>query len=351
MKPKGRKKENMINNKKDGSPSYYEKIIGFVTSDKFDKKLKLIFKNEYFEWLLKRNRKYFTAPIQNLYQCFHKHKSPLTKYYFKSKEFKNDLKLSFVIYKIMKDALEFSGNFRFLNQVVHKLSDSPLFPEDFPLTKIIKENQGTILTQKEWNEKLFYSSEQYTDYLIYFETLWLGDISEIQLKDFLFNLYQSKSGVNKLAWFRNINANDYLGDNFKFSNFTRFNKYVLNDSEEIYLNLFTKLAPYYYGYLSGIVSEKDFHSVVVPEMREYILAQIKYRICEGFQLKEKSKNIYYYFDYLKFGDGKYPKFAIDEFPDSEQKHILKLLQKSQDSNLKIKNFDLMNYLKNKFKGE
>lgn len=132
---------------------------------------------------------------------------------------------------------------------------------------------------------------------------------------------------------------------------TEFNNSTLKDSEEIYLNLFTKLAPYYYGYITGIILEGKFLSVVIPEMRDYILAQMKYRISKGLQMREKQKNIHYYLGSLKFGDRIFPKFAIDEFSESEQKHILKLLRQKKNSRVNFDNFELSMYLKNKFKGE
>ena len=162
--------------------------------------------------------------------------------------------------------------FRFLNKTLQGLSDSPLFPEDFHLTKIIKQNQGTNLSLLQWKKKLFYSSKlntnyKYTNYLMYFDGVGLREMPWVELGEFLNDLYYSEKGFKLIS-----NPNDNYHNNFKFTNLTEFNNHVLKGSEEIYLNLFTKLSPYYYTYITGIISEGEFLPVVVPEMRNYILA-------------------------------------------------------------------------------
>ena len=251
----------------------------------------------------------------------------------------------------MMDVLDVGGNDAFLNKTLQGLSDSPLFPEDFALTKIIKQNQGTTLSLLQWKQKLFYSSRlhinyKYTNYLLYFDGVGLREMLWVELNEFLMDLYYSEKGFQLIQ-----NPNDKYSNNFKFTNLTEFNNHILKDSEEIYLNLFTKLAPHYYGYITGIVLEKEFLSVVISEMRNYILAQLKYRISRGLQMREKQYSINYYLRSLKFGERKFPKFAIDEFPESEQKHILKLFHRKDNLQVKLKNIELVNYLENKFKGE
>lgn len=338
----------MINSKTKESSNtiFYQGLIRHLESDNFVKTFKNIFKSDDFNCWLKSNRKYFNAPIKYSSRCRLRSSTSLKKDYFK---FKEEFKLSFIIYKIMMDVLDVGGNDVFLNKTLQGLSDSPLFPEDFSLTKIIKKNKGTVLSLTQWKDKLFYSSEKHTNYLMYFDGLGLREMVKVELGWFLSDLYYSKKGSRRFQWIQE--PNDNYHHNFKFTNLTEFNNDILQNSEGIYLNLFTKLAPHYYGYINGIVSEGKFLSVVVPEMRNYILAQMKYRISKGLQMREKQNNIHYYLGSLKFGDRKFPKFAIDEFPESEQKHILKLLQQKKNSRANFDNFELSMYLKNKFKGE
>ena len=239
----------------------------------------------------------------------------------------------------------------FLNKTLQGLSDSSLFPEDFHLTKIIKQNQGSNLSLIQWKKELFYSSRsntnyKYTNYLMYFDGVGLREMPWVELGEFLTDLYYSKKGFQWIP-----NPNDNYHNNFKFTNLTEFNNLILKDSEEIYLNLFTKLSPYYYGYTTGIISEGEFLSVVVPEMRDYILTQLKYRISRGLQMREKQHSINYYLRSLKFGDRRFPKFAIDEFPESEQRHIMKLFQQKKNSQIKFENIEISMYLEDKFRGE
>lgn len=168
----------------------------------------------------------------------------------------------------------------------------------------------------------------------------------VELGEFLADLYYSKKGFQWIP-----NPNDNYRNNFKLTNLTEFNNLILKDSEEIYLNLFTKLSPYYYAYITGIISEGKFLSVFIPEMRDYILAQLKYRISRGLQMREKQHSINYYLGSLKFGDRRFPKFAIYEFPESEQRHIMKLFRQKKNSQIKFENIEISMYLENKFKGE
>lgn len=325
-------------------------MMEYLKSDNLVKTFKDIFKSRDFQSDIRYNRKFLTAPIEHLSssKCCHKDGTPLQKSCFKLKE---EFKLSFIIYKIMMDVLDVGGNDAFLNKTLQGLSDSPLFPEDFHLTKIIKQNQGTNLSLLQWKKKLFYSSKlntnyKYTNYLMYFDGVGLREMPWVELGEFLNDLYYSEKGFKLIS-----NPNDNYHNNFKFTNLTEFNNHVLKGSEEIYLNLFTKLSPYYYAFITGIISEGEFLSVVVPEMRNYILAQLKYRISKGLQMREKQHSINYYLRSLKFEDRRFPKFAIYEFPESEQRHILKLFQKKDNLQVKLKNIELVNYLENKFKGE
>lgn len=342
----------MINSetKESGNTIFYKGMMKHLELENFIKTFKGILKSRDFQSGLRYNRRFFTAPIEHLSssKCCHKVGTPLQKSCFKLKE---EFKLSFIIYKIMMDVLDVGGNDAFLNKTLQGLSDSPLFPEDFHLTKIIKQNQGTNLSLLQWKKKLFYSSKlntnyKYTNYLMYFDGVGLREMPWVELGEFLNDLYYSEKGFKLIS-----NPNDNYHNNFKFTNLTEFNNHVLKGSEEIYLNLFTKLSPYYYTYITGIISEGEFLPVVVPEMRNYILAQLKYRISKGLQMREKQHSINYYLRSLKFGDRRFPKFAIYEFPESEQRHILKLFQKKDNLQVKLKNIELVNYLENKFKGE
>ena len=345
----------MINSetKESSNTVFYQGLIRHLESENFIKTFKGIFKSRDFQSDLKYNRRFFTAPIEHLSssKCCHRDGTPLQKGCFKLKE---EFKLSFIIYKIMMDVLDVGGNDAFLNKTLQGLSDSPLFPENFHLTKIIKQNQGTNLSLLQWKKKLFYSSRlntnyKYTNYLMYFDGLNLREMVKVELGWFLSDLYYSKKGSRRFQWIQE--PNDNYHHNFKFTNLTEFNNSTLKESEEIYLNLFTKLAPYYYGYITGIVLEGKFLSVVIPEMRDYILAQMKYRISKGLQMRERQKNIHYYLGSLKFGDRRFPKFAIDEFPESEQRHIMKLFQQKKNSQIKFENIEISMYLEDKFRGE
>ena len=145
MKPKGRKKENMINSetKESSNTVFYQGLIRRLELDNLVKTFKDIFKSRDFQSDLRYNRRFFTAPIEHLSssKCCHKDGTPLQKSCFKLKE---EFKLSFIIYKTMMDVLDVGGNDAFLNKTLQGLSDSPLFPEDFHLTKIIKQIQTTI---------------------------------------------------------------------------------------------------------------------------------------------------------------------------------------------------------------
>lgn len=350
MKPKGRKKENMINSetKESSNTIFYKGMMKHLELDNLVKTFKDIFKSRDFQSDLRYNRRFFTAPIEHLSSsgCCHRDGTPLQKSCFKLKE---EFKLSFIIYKTMMDVLDVGGNDAFLNKTLQGLSDSPLFPEDFHLTKIIKQNQGTNLSLLQWKKKLFYSSRlntnyKYTNYLMYFDGVGLREMPWVELGEFLADLYYSKKGFQWIP-----NPNDNYRNNFKLTNLTEFNNLILKDSEEIYLNLFTKLSPYYYAYITGIISEGEFLSVVVSEMRDYILAQLKYRISRGLQMREKQHSINYYLRSLKFGDRRFPKFAIDEFPESEQRHIMKLFQQKKNSQIKFENIEISMYLEDKFK--
>lgn len=336
--------------KESSNTMFYKGIIRYLESDNFVKTFKDIFKSRDFKSSLGYNRKFFTAPIENLSysNCRHKDGTPLQKSCFKLKE---EFKLSFIIYKIMMDVLDVGGNDAFLNKTLQGLSDSPLFPEDFALTNIIKQNRGTALSLLQWKKKLFYSSRlntnyKYTNYLMYFDGVGLREMFGVELGEFLADLYYSEKGFQLIQ-----NPLDKYHNSFKFTNLTEFNNTTLKGSEEIYLNLFTKLAPYYYAYVTGIVSEKDFLSVFISEMKSYILAQLKYRISRGLQMREKQHSINYYLRSLKFGDRRFPKFAIYEFPESEQRHIMKLFQQKKNSQIKFENIEISMYLEDKFRGE
>ena len=126
--------------KESSNTMFYKGIIKYLESDNFVKTFKDIFKSRDFKSSLGYNRKFFTAPIENLSysNCRHKDGTHLQKSCFKLKE---EFKLSFIIYKIMMDILDVGGNDAFLNKTLQGLSDSPLFQETFSLTKIIMQNQ------------------------------------------------------------------------------------------------------------------------------------------------------------------------------------------------------------------
>lgn len=194
MKPKGRKKENILINSKTKESSntiFYQGLIRHLESENFIKTFKGIFKSDDFNCWLKSNRKYFNAPIKYSSRCRLKSNTSLKKGYFKLKD---EFKLSFVIYKIMMDVLDIGGNDIFLSKTLQGLSDSPLFPENFSLTKIIKKNKGTVLSLTQWKEQLFHSSEKHTNYLMYFDGLNLREMVKVELGWFLSDLYYSKKG-------------------------------------------------------------------------------------------------------------------------------------------------------------
>ena len=112
MKPKGRKKENMINSetKESSNTIFYKGMMKHLELDNLVKTFKDIFKSRDFQSDLKYNRRFFTAPIEHLSssKCCHRDGTPLQKGCFKLKE---EFKLSFIIYKIMMDVLDVGGRY------------------------------------------------------------------------------------------------------------------------------------------------------------------------------------------------------------------------------------------------
>lgn len=88
---------------------FYKGIIKYLESDNFVKTFKDIFKSRDFQFDLRYNRRFFTAPIEHLSSSKYCHKdgTPLQKSCFKLKE---EFKLSFIIYKIIMDVLDVGGN-------------------------------------------------------------------------------------------------------------------------------------------------------------------------------------------------------------------------------------------------
>lgn len=333
---------------------FYQQIIDYLHSDKFVEDLKNVLQNKNFQFQRDKVKDCFRAPIKHLGYLQKMKYLPgrkmgkINKEYFYFKEDKEVLRKTFVIQSIFSE---------FDNHCFIPLRNEQVNWDTF-FSNFKEENQflqGDELTTKfkKYSEKGNQSekdsrSKSFSEYIryIYYSNSGRYDISNL-FEDLYFDDESST-----LKYITREEFKEYQGKDFRLTNLTTLNSFVLKRITSVRLRLFVKLVPYYYSYLSGLITEKQFLPVLVSELREYILEVIKVRIVNNPDILPRSETYPEYFlEYVSFewNDGDILKCSINEFPISEQKYLLKLMRDDSNKKVRKEQLNLYLYLEEKFK--
>lgn len=325
---------------------FYQQIIDYLHTDKFVEDLKNVLQNKNFQFQRDKVKDCFRAPIKHLGYLQKMRYSPqqkpddVKKEYFYFKEDRELLRKMFVIQSTFK----YSPDYCYL----------PIKNEQFDWNSFFSnfERENQSLQGEElsiWIEKYLQSniplkpnnrSKSFSEYINY---IYSSSSGQYNIFRFLNNLYFDDESTT-LKYIVKEEFKNYRGKDFRLTNLTALNSSIPTST----MRIFTKLIPQYYSYLSGLVTEKQFLTVLVTELREYILEVVKLRIVNELEISPYSE---YFLEYLSF-DYNYnssQKYSINEFPIDKQKLILELMKKSSNEDVRNDCLELYLYLEDKFK--
>lgn len=189
-------------------------------------------------------------------------------------------------------------------------------------------------------------SKSFSEYINY---IYSSSSGQYNIFRFLNNLYFDDESTT-LKYIVKEEFENYRGKYFRLTNLTALNSSIPTST----MRIFTKLIPQYYSYLSGLVTEKQFLTVLVTEMREYILEVVKLRVVNELDIST------YFEDYpecilehlsFDYNYNSSQKYSINEFPIDKQRFILELMKKSSNEDVWDDCLELYLYLEEKLKGD
>lgn len=327
---------------------FYQQIIDYLHTDKFVEDLKNVLQNKNFQFQRDKVKDCFRAPIKHLGYLQKMRYSPqqkpddVKKEYFYFKEDRELLRKMFVIQSTFK----YSPDYCYL----------PIKNEQFDWNSFFSnfERENQSLQGEElciWIEKYLQSniplkpnnrSKSFSEYINY---IYSSSSGQYNIFRFLNNLYFDDESTT-LKYIVKEEFKNYRGKDFRLTNLTALNSSIPTST----MRIFTKLIPQYYSYLSGLVTEKQFLTVLVTELREYILEVVKLRIVNELEISPYSE---YFLEYLSFDYNfdSSSKYSINEFPIDKQKLILEIMKKSSNEDVRNDYLNLYLYLEEKFKGD
>lgn len=340
---------------------FYQQIIDYLHSDKFTKDAKDILRSENFQSTRNKINSYFKSPIQHLKfiqkdeLLLYNKARKIQKEYFYSKGDKRELRKTFVLYSTFSD-FDTYYYFPYKDEVddwkplLNNFKKENKFLEGEELDSKI---QQYLTNQREFGENPFKKNHHSKNHFEYIEYIYRSNNIKYVLSVFFENLYFDDES-NTLKYLTKENFKKYQDKGFRVSNFTTLNSFATKRSKTAIMRIFRKFVPYYYSYLSGLITEKQFLPVFVSEMREYILETLKVRMMGNLNnslLSQKYSESFLRHLSFEYNNGSILKRSINEFSTQEQKHLLKLMSDISNKQLFDENLELCIYLEEKLKGE
>ena len=343
-------------NDKNSGNIFYQQIIDYLYTDKFVEDLKNVLQNKNFQSQKNKIKDYFRAPI--------KHISYLKKMRYSPQQKPNDVKKEYFYFKedreLLRKIFVIQSTFKYSPDYCYLPIKSEQFDWNSFFSNFERENQslkGDELSiqigkylQNNIPLKPNNRSKSFSEYINY---IYSSNSGQHNIFRFLNNLYFDDE-TTALKYIVKEEFKNYRGKDFRLTNLTALNSNRTKINPTATMRIFTKLIPQYYSYLSGLVTEKQFLTVLVTEMREYILETLKVRMMENWRNSLPSQNSPESFlKYLSFeyNNGSILKCSINEFSIQEQKYLLKLMRDTSNKQLFDENLELCIYLEEKFKGD
>lgn len=337
-------------NDKNSGNIFYQQIIDYLYTDKFVEDLKNVLQNKNFQSQKNKIKDYFRAPI--------KHISYLKKMRYSPQQKPNDVKKEYFYFKedreLLRKIFVIQSTFKYSPDYCYLPIKSERFDWNSFFSNFERENQalqGDELSiqigkylQNNIPLKQNNRSKSFSEYINY---IYSSSSGQYNIFRFLNNLYFDDESTT-LKYIVKEEFKNYRGKDFRLTNLTALNSDRTKMIPTSTMRIFTKLIPQYYSYLSGLVTEKQFLTILVTEMRQYILEVVKLRIVNELEISPYSE---YFLEYLSFDYNfdSSQKYSINEFPIDKQKLILEIMKKSYNEDVRNDYLKLYLYLEEKFK--
>lgn len=337
-------------NDKNSGNIFYQQIIDYLYTDKFVEDLKNVLQNKNFQSQKNKIKDYFRAPI--------KHISYLKKMRYSPQQKPNDVKKEYFYFKedreLLRKMFVIQSTFKYSPDYCYLPIKSERFDWNSFFSNFERENQalqGDELSiqigkylQNNIPLKQNNRSKSFSEYINY---IYSSSSGQYNIFRFLNNLYFDDESTT-LKYIVKEEFKNYRGKDFRLTNLTALNSDRTKMIPTSTMRIFTKLIPQYYSYPSGLVTEKQFLTILVTEMRQYILEVVKLRIVNELEISPYSE---YFLEYLSFDYNfdSSQKYSINEFPIDKQKLILEIMKKSSNEDVRNDYLKLYLYLEEKFK--
>ena len=341
---------------KNSTNTFYQQIIDYLYTDNFVKDLKNVLQNKNVQSQKNKIKDYFRAPI--------KHISYLKKIRYSPQQKPNNVKKEYFYFKedreLLRKMFVVQSTFKYSPDYCYLPIKSEQFDWNSFFSNFERENQslqGDELSiqigkylQNNIPLKPNNRSKSFSEYINY---IYSSNSGQHNIFRFLNNLYFDDESTT-LKYIVKEEFENYRGKDFRLTNLTALNSDRTKMIPTATMRIFTKLIPQYYSYLSGLVTEKQFLTVLVTEMREYILEVVKLRVVNELDIST------YFEDYpecilehlsFDYNYNSSQKYSINEFPIDKQRFILELMKKSSNKDVWDDCLEFYLYLEEKFKGE
>lgn len=341
-------------NDKNSGNIFYQQIIDYLYTDKFVEDLKNVLQNKNFQFQRDKVKDCFRAPIKHLGYLQKMRYSPqqkpndVKKEYFYFKEDREYLRKMFVIQSTFK----YSPDYCYLPIKSERFDWNSFFSNFERENQSLKGDELSIQIGKYLQNNIPLKpnnrSKSFSEYINY---IYSSNSGTYNIFRFLNSFYFDDESTT-LKYIVKEEFENYQGKDFRLTNLTALNSDQTKINPTATMRIFTKLFPQYYSYLSGLVTEKQFLTVLVTEMREYILEVVKLRVVNELDISTYFKDYpecileHLSFDYNYNSSQKY---SINEFPIDKQKLILEIMKKSSNEDIRNDYLKLYLYLEEKFK--
>ena len=343
-------------NDKNSGNIFYQQIIDYIYTDKFVEDLKNVLQNKNFQSQKNKIKDYFRAPIKHISYLEEMRYSPqqkpndVKKEYFYFKEDRELLRKIFVIQSTFK----YSPDYCYLPIKSERFDWNSFFSNFERENQSLKGDELSVQIGKYLQNNIPLKpnnrSKSFSEYINY---IYSSNSGTYNIFRFLNSLYFDDESTT-LKYIVKEEFENYQGKDFRLTNLTALNSDKTKINPTATMRISTKLIPQYYSYLSGLVTEKQFLTVLVTEMREYILEVVKLRVVNELDISTYFKDYpecileHLSFDYNYNSSQKY---SINEFPIDKQRFILELMKKSSNEDVWDDCLELYLYLEEKFKGD
>lgn len=252
-------------NDKNSGNIFYQQIIDYLYTDKFVEDLKNVLQNKNFQSQKNKIKDYFRAPI--------KHISYLKKMRYSPQQKPNDVKKEYFYFKedreLLRKIFVIQSTFKYSPDYCYLPIKSEQFDWNSFFLNFERENQslkGDELSiqigkylQNNISLKPNNRSKSFSEYINY---IYSSNSGTYNIFRFLNNLYFDDE-TSTLKYITREEFKEYQGKDFRLTNLTTLNSFVLKRITSVRLRLFVKFVPYYYSYLSGLITERKFLPVLV----------------------------------------------------------------------------------------